>query len=255
MTLRWSPLASSSGSSRGSSGQGSGCGPTPCAATSAISSSLFSPPTTRDRTAVPAASRSETALLNPFSEMDGHVVTLALVEDSAQVRLDRQLVRSVAERHEGAAKGVAVDGSGDLDQAARAEEFSTPVGHDVGPSALRRALLQGGGEGLVERHSNSSVMWQRLRTVRRSVMMVRGIVDPPFSSALAVHERAWRGEDLARFQPGLEAGQDHWPSAVQLGWGRVAELVVSHRQPARVTNGFDLPRHPRRGLAFGFLAP
>src|SRR5215213_3555188 len=242
MTLRWSPLASSSGSSRGSSGQGCGCGPTPCAAAFAISSSLFSPPTTRDRTAVPAASRSETALLNPFSEMDGHVVTLVLVEDSAQVRLDRQLVRSVAERHEGAAKGAAVDGSGDLDQAACAEDFGTPVGHDVSPSALGRALLQGGGEGLVERHSNSSVIWQRLRTVRKTT--VRGIVDSPFSSALAVHERARRGEDLARFQPGLEAGQDHRPPAVQLGWGRVAELVVSHRQPARVTNGFDLPCHP-----------
>src|SRR5215213_3972816 len=158
MTLRWSPLASSSGSSRGSSGQGTGCGPTPCAAASAIWSSLFSPPTTRDRTAGSAASRSETALLNPFSEMDGHVVTLVLVDDSAQVRLDRQLVRSVAQRHEGAAKGVAVDGSGDLDQAARAEEIGTPIRHDVGPSALGRALLQAGGEGLVERHSNSSAI-------------------------------------------------------------------------------------------------
>jgi hypothetical protein len=53
--------------------------------------------------------------------MDADGVTFLLVDQLTQLGLDRQLVRAVAEWHEGAAEGIPVDRSGDLDEASSAE--------------------------------------------------------------------------------------------------------------------------------------
>ena len=66
---------------------------------------------------------------------------------------------------------------------------------------------------------------------------------------LAVHERTGGGEGLAGLQPGLEAGEDHRPAAVELWRGVVGQLVVGDGQPARVADRLDLPGHPRRAGA------
>src|SRR6185312_3632938 len=69
------------------------------------------------------------------------------------------------EGHERAAEWVAVDGADDLDQATRPEEGRAPIGHDIRPAALGRALLQGRSEGLRERasvgHAGCSTMYTR----------------------------------------------------------------------------------------------
>jgi len=49
-----------------------------------------------------------------------------------------------------APEGVAVDGSSNFHKAAGAEEFGTPVGADIGPATVGRALMQGRREGLVQ---------------------------------------------------------------------------------------------------------
>ena len=65
--------------------------------------------------------------------------------------LHGQLVRPVAHRHEGAAERPAVDRAAHLDQAAGTEELHRGGPDHVGPAALARALLQGGGELLIHR--------------------------------------------------------------------------------------------------------
>ena len=63
------------------------------------------------------------------------------------------------------------------------------------------------------------------------------------SGTLGVHQRAGRGQQTPGLQPGLQAGQNHRPTAVQLVVCAIAQLVVSHGEPAGVLHLFDVPRH------------
>src|SRR3954451_4417382 len=74
----------------------------------------------------------------------------ALADLLAQLRLHRELVRPVAECHEGALERVAVDAPTHLDETAGAEELGRAVHLRVGPAARIRALLQRGREVVVE---------------------------------------------------------------------------------------------------------
>src|SRR5213594_1301851 len=70
-----------------------------------------------------------------------------------------------------------------------------------------------------------------------------------------VHERARRGQQLARLEPGLQAGEDHRPAAIELLVGALAKLVMRHRQAAGVTDRFDLPGDPRGPLLLHVVTP
>src|SRR5215469_16131451 len=85
------------------------------------------------------------ALLEPY----GDHVTRLLADRLAQVGLNWQLVRAVAERHEGGPERPAVDGASDLYQPVGAEVIGRPWHDDVGPAARARALLQCCREGFV----------------------------------------------------------------------------------------------------------
>src|SRR4029078_13634071 len=78
--------------------------------------------------------------LEPLLQDDGDCAARALADRPGDNGLPGQLVGAVAERHEGAAERVAVDGAAHLDQAAGAEELPRARPHDVGPSALLGAL-------------------------------------------------------------------------------------------------------------------
>src|ERR1700674_3969496 len=85
--------------------------------------------------------------------------------------------------------------------------------------------------------------WSRLRPSA-------GVWDPGASvwrlfARRAVHQRSRRGQQLARFEQCLQAGEDHRPTAVELVVGALAKLVVGDGQVARVADRFDLPGHPR----------
>ena len=49
---------------------------------------------------------------------------------------------------------------------------------------------------------------------------------------------------VAGLQQRLQTGQDLRPAAVELVVGLVAQLVVGHGRPARISDGLDLPRDP-----------
>src|SRR6185437_3888115 len=72
-----------------------------------------------------------------------------------------------------------------------------------------------------------------------------------------VHERAGGGQRLPGFEPRLQTGHDHRPPAVELGRCVRRQLIVDHRQAARVTDRLDLPGHPRRAdpLRVGMADP
>src|SRR4029077_9741892 len=70
-----------------------------------------------------------------------------------------------------------------------------------------------------------------------------------------VHERAGSGQRLPGFEPRLQAGQDHRPSAVELGRRVRRPLIVAPRQAARVADRLDLPGHPRRTGPLGVRTP
>src|SRR5579859_5739846 len=57
----------------------------------------------------------------------------------------------------------------------------------------------------------------------------------------AVHQRPRGGEQLPGLQPGLQAGEDHRPAAVELAVRSLAQLVMGDGQPARVADRLDLP--------------
>src|SRR5438270_5404762 len=62
-----------------------------------------------------------------------------------------------------------------------------------------------------------------------------------WSCRASVHERAGSGEFLARLEPGLQAGKDHRPSAVQVRAGVLAQLIVRDGEPAGVAERLDFP--------------
>src|SRR5207248_11294140 len=64
------------------------------------------------------------SVFEPLLQADGHRVTDLLRDGHSQLGLDGQLVRAVAQGHEGALEGLAVDGAADLHQAAGAEVLS-----------------------------------------------------------------------------------------------------------------------------------
>ena len=66
------------------------------------------------------------------------------------ISFDGQLVSAVSEGHKRALEGMAVDGSGDFDQASGTEEFYGVGPDDLSPSALGWTLLQLCGERFVE---------------------------------------------------------------------------------------------------------
>ena len=65
---------------------------------------------------------------------------------------------------------------------------------------------------------------------------------PAGGGSAAVHERARRGEQLAGLEPGLQAGEDHRPAAVELVVRALAQLVVGDGQPAGVRRSARSPR-------------
>src|SRR5688572_19140126 len=66
---------------------------------------------------------------------------------------------------------------------------------------------------------------------------------------------ARRVEQLAGFEQGLEPGQDHGPTAVELGVRALGELVVRDREPARRSDRLDLPGDAGRALGPHLVAP
>src|ERR1700693_4994191 len=70
-----------------------------------------------------------------------------------------------------------------------------------------------------------------------------------------VQQRSGCGEELTGLQPGLEAGEDHRPAAVDLVVGVLAQLVMGDDQAARVADRLDLPGDPRGSLGLDLLAP
>lgn len=72
---------------------------------------------------------------------------------------------------------------------------------------------------------------------------------------VGVHEGPGRRETFAGLQEGLEPGEDHRPSAVELLVGSLPQLIVGDRQPARVAHRLDLPGHSRGALALHVVAP
>src|SRR6187551_2884782 len=93
----------------------------------------------------------EGRLPEPLGQVDVDRVALGLVDDIADVGLDGQLVRAIAQRHERAPERMPIDRAGDLDQTAGPEEVSAPVGYHVGPATLRGAFDKRRPERLVER--------------------------------------------------------------------------------------------------------
>ena len=59
-------------------------------------------------------------------------------------------------------------------------------------------------------------------------------------SPLGVHEGAGGGEFFAGFQPGLEAGEDHPPAAVELVVGALAQVAVGDGEVAGIAYRFEL---------------
>src|SRR5580700_6130421 len=72
---------------------------------------------------------------------------------------------------------------------------------------------------------------------------------------LLIHEGAGRGQRLPGFEPRLQAGQDHRPPAVELLRSVRRQLVVDHREAARIADRLDLPRHPGRAGPLGVGTP
>src|SRR5690349_15007682 len=70
-----------------------------------------------------------------------------------------------------------------------------------------------------------------------------------------VHQRTGRGQRLPGFEPRLQAGQDHRPSAVELGRCVRWQLIVDHRQAARVADRLDLPGHTGDACLLGLGTP
>ena len=88
--------------------------------------------------------------VDAFYEVHGDCLAGVLVDVCAEIGLDRQFVGAVAESHERASERMSVHGCYDLDEAAGAEVLGAPIGHEIGPAALGWALVQHGGEDLVE---------------------------------------------------------------------------------------------------------
>src|SRR5688572_19996237 len=86
----------------------------------------------------------------PLLEVDSHAVTRLLADRLADAGLDRQLVGSVAERHEGAGERVTIDGPLHLHQPPRPEERHRLRPHQIRPAPLAGALAELGGEPLVQ---------------------------------------------------------------------------------------------------------
>ena len=89
------------------------------------------------------------AAVDPLLEADGHGVARLLADRPADVGLDGEHVGAVAQGHEGALEGVAVDRPPDLDQPPGAEELDLLGPDEIGPAALVGTLPQLGGELLV----------------------------------------------------------------------------------------------------------
>src|SRR6266480_2901969 len=109
--------------------------------------------------------------------------------------------------------------------------------------------------------NSTALSWSRtgIPTVPMSVMVVwdMAISSRRWKRLLLrlVHERAGSGQRLPGFEPRLQAGQDHRPSAVELGRRVRWQLIVHHRQAARVADRLDLPGHPRRTGPLGVRTP
>ncbi len=81
--------------------------------------------------------------------------------------------------------------------------------------------------------------WRTSRATRRSrILCSRPETTVPApreqraAPSAAVHQRPRRGQQLARLQPRLEAGEDHGPATVELLVGAFAQLIVDDGQLA-----------------------
>src|SRR5260370_32594890 len=82
-----------------------------------------------------------------------------------------------------------------------------------------------------------------------------GPAGPRAGPGSAVKQRSRRGKQLACLEPGLQAGQDHRPAAVEFAGCPLAQLVVCHGQAAGVADRLDFPSDPRGALALHFITP
>src|ERR1700729_2079107 len=96
-----------------------------------------------------------------LEQADGHGIAGLLPGELADLGLDRELVGAVAELHERAAEGMAIDCPAHLDQTAGAEERHRLRPYHVGPAALGLALAQDRGEFGV--HRLKKWVWGRSR--------------------------------------------------------------------------------------------
>src|SRR5260370_4638291 len=99
-------------------------------------------------------------------------------------------------------------------------------------------------------------------TVPMSVMVVwdmtissRHWMNENWLPLLLIHEGAGRGQRLPGFEPRLQARQDHRPPAVKLRRRVRRQVVVDHREAARVAGRLDLPRHPGRARPLSVRSP
>src|ERR1700678_4510160 len=70
-----------------------------------------------------------------------------------------------------------------------------------------------------------------------------------------VHQRAGGGEEFAGLEEGLEAGEDHGPSAEELVVGALAKLVVGDFEEARIGHGLDFPCDTSGALLLDLFCP
>ncbi len=78
------------------------------------------------------------------------MVSFGFADHCSNVCSDWELMSAIAECHERSSKRMSVDGTGDLDEASRVEDFSRPRELDADPGVLRSDAPEAGGEGDVE---------------------------------------------------------------------------------------------------------
>ena len=72
---------------------------------------------------------------------------------------------------------------------------------------------------------------------------------------LLIHQGAGSGQQFAGLEQGLEAGEDHRPTAVELIIRTLAELIVGNLEKARIGNGDDFPGNPRSAFSLHIFDP
>src|SRR5689334_25448550 len=88
------------------------------------------------------------------------------------------------------------------------------------------------------------VMWVGVAVIGRSFAVGVTAVRRAWSRRVSVHERVRGGEFLAGLEPGLQAGKDHRPPAVQVTLCVLAQLVGRDGDPPARAHGLDFPRNP-----------